>query len=119
MLLIARRAERLVLLKFLTKLCSRVPLIDEKAIEDHIHIAVMKPIRLAQNPLLEKAEALGDGSTARVVYRTGDHNFLYLVLFEGIPHHRATRLGDNAFSLQRSVQPVAQFDRAVLPPIGC
>ena len=115
-MLIVRLAERLVLLEFLTKLCLCVPLIDEKAIEDSIHRAVMQSNYLAQYPLLKKAEALGDGSTARVIYRTGDHDFLQLVLFEGIPHHRATCLGDDAFSLQRSVEPVAQFDCAV-PPV--
>jgi hypothetical protein len=80
------------------KLCSCVPLIDEQAIEDPIHRAVMQPNYLAQNPLLEKAKALGDGTTARVVDRTGDHDFLHLVLLERMPHHRATRLGDDAFS---------------------
>ncbi len=57
-------------------------------------------------------------STARVVDCTRVYNFLHMVLLEGIPHHRATRLGDDAFSLQRRVEPVAQFDRAVLPVWG-
>ena len=60
----------------LSMLRSCAPLIGEQAIEDPIHIAVMKPNRLAENPLLDKAESLGDGTTARVVYRTGDLDFV-------------------------------------------
>jgi len=52
LLLIERLAERLVLLEFLTKLCSRMPLIDEKAIEDPVDRAVVQPNYLAQYPLL-------------------------------------------------------------------
>src|SRR6266487_2610360 len=76
----------------------------------------MKPNHLAQNPLLEKAESLGDGTTARVVCRTGDHDFMHPMLLDRMPHHRATRLGDDAFALHRLVEPVAQFDAAT-PPI--
>jgi hypothetical protein len=38
-----------------------------------------------------------------------------MVLLEGILLHRVTRLSDDAFSLQRCVEPVAEFDREVLP----
>jgi hypothetical protein len=61
-----------------------VPLIEEQAIEDPIHIAIMKPNHLAQNPLLEKAESLGDSTTARIVYRTGDHDFMHFMLLAGL-----------------------------------
>lgn len=74
----------------------------------------MQPHHLAQYPLLDKAEPLGNGTTARVVDRTGDHDFLYLVHFEGVPHHHATCLGDDAFALQCRVEPIAQFDGTVL-----
>ena len=40
------------LLESLSMLCSCVPLIDKQAIEDPIHIPVMKLIRLTEDPLL-------------------------------------------------------------------
>lgn len=64
------------------RLCSCVPLLGEQAIEDAIHRATMQPHHLAQNPFLDKAEALGDGATAQFVDRTGDHDFLQLVLLD-------------------------------------
>src|SRR5689334_9616240 len=97
-------------------LCSCVPLIDEQAIEDPIHITAMKPIRLTENPLLSKTESLGDCAAARVICRTGDLDFMQLMLLERMPHHRSTSLGYYAFSFHRSVDPIAQFDIAP-PPV--
>ena len=93
-------------------LSSCVPLIDEQAIEDTIHIALMKPIRLTENPFLAKAESLGDRATACVVCRTGDLDFMQLMLLKRMPHHRSTSLGYHAFSFHRRVEPIAQFDFA-------
>src|SRR5215467_4801072 len=76
----------------------------------------MKPTHLAKNALLEKAEAFGDGTTARIVYRTGDHDFMQLMFLKCMLHHRSTCPGDDAFSLKRGVEPIAQFDVAT-PPV--
>src|SRR5260370_2193981 len=78
------------LLESLSMLCSCVPLIDKQAIEDPIHITVMKPIRLTDNPLLSKAESLGDCAAARVVCRTRHLDFMHLILHARVPHHRPT-----------------------------
>src|SRR3989442_4544370 len=103
-------------LESLSMLRSCVPLIDDQAIEDPIHIAVMKPIHLAENPLLDKAESLGDCTTASVVCRTGYLDFMHLRLLDRMPHHRSTTLGYYTFSFHRSVERIAQFDFAT-PPV--
>jgi hypothetical protein len=97
----------------LRKLCSCAPLINEQAIEDPIHAAITKPNDLAENPLLDKAKSFGNGTTARIVNRTGDNDFVHLMHLERVSHHHATRLGDNAFSLHRRIEPIAQFDAAI------
>ena len=67
----------------------------------------MKPIRLAQDPFLGKAQSLGNGTAVRVVCRTGDHDFVQLMLLEGMLQHRATHLGHDTFPLHGRVEPIA------------
>src|SRR5215467_13469098 len=94
------------------QLCTCAPFINEQAIEDYIHIAITKPTDLAKNPLLDKAESVGNCTTARIVNRTGDDDFVHLMHLERMPHHGAACLSDNAFPLQRCIKPIAQFDAA-------
>src|SRR5258707_11448768 len=76
----------------------------------------MKPISLAENPLLGKAETFGDRTTAGIFCRTGDLDFIQLMHLERMPHQSPTSLCHNAFSLHRGVDPIAQFDFAA-PPV--
>jgi hypothetical protein len=96
--------------------CCQIPLIHKQAVIDPVSLAAMKPIRLAQNSLLDKAEVLGDGATASVGGLTGDLDSMHLVLLKGIPVHSAACLRDNAFPLHRRVEPVAQFD-GIIPSV--
>ena len=89
------------------------PLINEQTVEDYIHVAVTKPTDLAENPLLDKAESFGNGTTARIVNRTGDDDFVHLMHLECMQYHGAACLSDNAFSLHCCIEPIAQFDAAI------
>jgi hypothetical protein len=82
-----------ILIKSLILLGSRVPLLDEQAIEDPTYIAIVKPPRPAENPFLCKAQSFRDRTAGGISFRTGDLNFLQLMLLERMVYHRSTLLG--------------------------
>ena len=67
----------------LRKLCSCAPLINEQAIEDPIYVVITKSNDLAENSLPDKAGSFGNSTTARIVNRTGDNDFVHLMHNEG------------------------------------
>ena len=64
-----------------------------------IYVAITKSNDLAENSLPDKAGSFGSGTTARIVNRTGDNDFVHLM------HSNAC-----------GIEPLAQFD-ATIPPV--
>src|SRR5579863_3260775 len=97
-------------------LCSGIPLLPEQAVKHPVTKAVMKPTRSAKQAFLGKAKSFRDRAAAGIFCRTGDLDFLHLPFLERVPDHGPARLRDDAFALQRGVDPIAQFDFA-MPPV--